>query len=162
MVFLMWSGAFLKHDGKVLLLRRSETRRYHPGKWSYIGGNIEIGETPIEACYREITEESGISRESVISLNLLYILIRQTGGELRQNYIYFGESLHDNVIDTDEGQLSWVNENELAQYDFSATYKAMIEHYMARNPADRNLYVGVSEIENDILNMTFTKCEDFG
>ncbi|MBR2348122.1 MAG: DUF126 domain-containing protein, partial [Candidatus Methanomethylophilaceae archaeon] len=41
-------------DGRVLILKRPETNRSFPGKWSLVAGKIEEGEKPIEAAKREI------------------------------------------------------------------------------------------------------------
>lgn len=40
---------------KVLLTRRSDN-----GKWCLPGGHMEAGESPIEACAREVLEETGL------------------------------------------------------------------------------------------------------
>lgn len=48
-------------DGRVLLGRRAEFRASYPGKWDFIGGKIEEGETPKQALSREMDEEIGIA-----------------------------------------------------------------------------------------------------
>jgi ADP-ribose pyrophosphatase YjhB (NUDIX family) len=56
------SGAFIcvfnKTFSKILLLRRNEEKR---GEWGNVGGAVEPGETPVQACMREAKEEIGIS-----------------------------------------------------------------------------------------------------
>ena len=44
--------------GKVLMLKRPETNRSFPGKWSLVAGKVEEGETPDRAAAREIMEET--------------------------------------------------------------------------------------------------------
>jgi 8-oxo-dGTP pyrophosphatase MutT (NUDIX family) len=46
---------FCRHEGEVLLVRH---RRL--GKWLPVGGEIEAGETPLEAARRELREETGL------------------------------------------------------------------------------------------------------
>ena len=41
--------------GRVLLARRSDTRR-----WAVIGGIVEPGEEPADCCVREVLEETGV------------------------------------------------------------------------------------------------------
>ena len=44
----------------VLLTRRSEHLRNHPGQWALPGGRIDPGETPEQAALRELHEEVGL------------------------------------------------------------------------------------------------------
>ncbi len=46
-------------DDKVLLIKRGKPPRM--GQWSIPGGRIEPGETEIQACLRELKEETGIT-----------------------------------------------------------------------------------------------------
>lgn len=55
-VILIFSGGCVFNDyGEVLLQRRGDS-----GKWGFPGGAIELGETPEEACIRELKEETGL------------------------------------------------------------------------------------------------------
>lgn len=47
-------------DGKVLMLKRPDTARSYPGRWSLVAGKIEGEESPKEAAAREIMEETQI------------------------------------------------------------------------------------------------------
>ena len=46
---------FCRHDGEVLLIRHKRL-----GTWLPVGGEIEPGETPLEAARRELREETGL------------------------------------------------------------------------------------------------------
>ena len=51
---------FVNSENKLLIQKRSDTKRVYPGMWSITGGAVDAGELPITALYREITEELGI------------------------------------------------------------------------------------------------------
>lgn len=52
-------AVIINNDKQLLLLRRSPNKEYWgAGKWALVGGGVEEGETPLEACQREIWEET--------------------------------------------------------------------------------------------------------
>jgi 8-oxo-dGTP diphosphatase len=55
----------LNNDLQILLLKRSsEEETWQPDKWALVGGKIEEGETPEQACRREIKEETRLNVEN--------------------------------------------------------------------------------------------------
>jgi 8-oxo-dGTP diphosphatase len=51
-----WSVAiFARHEGRVLLVKHKRL-----GTWLPVGGEVEAGETPLEAARRELLEETGL------------------------------------------------------------------------------------------------------
>lgn len=53
-------AVIVNNDNKILLLKRGEETKWCPGKWGLVGGMIEKGETPEQACKREVKEETGL------------------------------------------------------------------------------------------------------
>ena len=157
------TAAFLRNGDNVLLMKRGQHREIAPGMWSGIGGHFEEYEmnAPYEACYREIEEESGIRRNNVFSLELQYILLRRFKNEIRQSYIFFGETCQTDIIQTDEGDLFWIPEKEWLNRQFTATFTPMLEHHLGRKPGDHAVYIGVGDNDNGKLKMIWTRCEDF-
>jgi 8-oxo-dGTP diphosphatase len=85
-------------NGDILLAKRNEPELEHAhGKWEFVGGGIEFGESPEEALKREVKEEAGIEVEVVKVLPKIFsemlneqtqVIIlsyecRITGGELK-------------------------------------------------------------------------------
>lgn len=55
------------NDNKILLLKREDNKNiWMPNKWSLVGGAIEKGESPEQACKREIKEETGLDIDDLI------------------------------------------------------------------------------------------------
>lgn len=52
---------YIIHDDKLLMLKRSETKKKFPGFWSLPGGHIDEGEDPLAAAIREVKEETGVT-----------------------------------------------------------------------------------------------------
>lgn len=57
--------------GKILVLKRREDLKLDPGKYDFCSGHIKEGEGPIQAMYREMKEELGISFEQITNLSYL-------------------------------------------------------------------------------------------
>ena len=53
-------GAVRRPDGKYLITRRIMTKHWAPGWWEIPGGGVRAGETSLEACIREVREETGL------------------------------------------------------------------------------------------------------
>jgi len=153
--------AFLRSGDDILLMKRADSRVYNPGFWNGIGGYIESAEIndPLSACYREIEEETGIHRACIDILKLKYMIVRRSKDELRLSYIFFGETSQSDVSKTDEGTLFWIPRKELLNRPFTATYAAMLAHYMST--ADEALIVGVAEQISGKLRVSWSRCEAF-
>lgn len=157
------AAAFLRNGDNFLLMKRADNRKIAPGVWSGVGGHMEPHEIndPMTACYREIEEETGIARSQIPALDLRYIITRRYQNEIRQSYVYFGETTATQVIQTNEGILHWVPTRELLARVYTQTYAAMLTHYVHREPSDTAVYVGVAGNDHGRLHMTWAKCEDF-
>lgn len=58
--------AFLAHDGKILLLKRSSKVRTYPARWAGVSGSIEQDDaSPDERVLKEIEEETGLCPEDI-------------------------------------------------------------------------------------------------
>lgn len=119
-------------DGRVLLIRRSDTDRY-----ALPGGQQEPGETLTQAAIREVWEETGIA-VAVTGLVGLYSdprhVIRYDDGEVRQEFsVCFqarptGGELRLSDESTD---VRWAPPDTLDALDMHPTMRLRISHAMA-------------------------------
>ena len=156
------AGAFLKNNGKYLLMLRSSNREIAPNVWSCIGGHMETNELndPMETCLREIKEETGITKDHIYNLKLRYIIIRQYRNVIRQNYIYYGETDTTELLETDEGSLHWIYENELVEKEYTKTYTEMMRHFIKTPDPEERIVVGIAEKKLGKLKMNWSILED--
>lgn len=55
----------------VVMTTRSLQLRHHPGQVSFVGGRMEVGETPVQAALREAQEEINLDPQSVTILGAM-------------------------------------------------------------------------------------------
>ena len=79
----------VNEDNEILLLKRSPRSDWGASRWGLVGGSIQIGETPKDACKREIKEETGIDLNDVINL---FIIERNGNTEYVFACRYFGDN----------------------------------------------------------------------
>ena len=159
---MLCASVFLRRGGKYLVMKRAENKRLAPGKWAPIGGKLEPRELndPANACLREVEEETGIAPYRIADFRLRYILIRIAGTEIRQDYVYFGETDACDVIDTNEGELHWVDEGDLLSLDFTPKFAVMVRHSVA-NQDEKRVFVGVAGVREGTPHVEWSVLEDY-
>ncbi|WP_144934990.1 NUDIX domain-containing protein [Paenibacillus sp. 32O-W] len=155
----LMTTAFLFNDGRILMLKRAANRKIAPGLWTGVGGHLEPEEinNPEQACIREIYEETGIVKEELADLKLRYILIRLKGTEIREQFVYFGKTYKEEVMDTVEGDLHWVRRDVINTLEMPWSIQTMFEHYFEIGRETMKSYVGVMTVHSDgnpLMNWT--------
>jgi len=157
------AGAFLTYQNKVLLLKRSMNKKLAPGLWSCTGGHLEHEEVenPRQlnhkaAIYREIEEETGISQNDILTLDLRYIITRVSREEENQeiHLVYYYTVKLTREFEPpfcDEGVFHWVDMNDkqnIFDLPMSFSVKEIVKHWL-NNPDDKNIYlVGINKDNN--------------
>jgi 8-oxo-dGTP pyrophosphatase MutT (NUDIX family) len=67
------------NEAALLLTRRSEKLRNHPGQWAFPGGRVEPGESIVEAALREMHEEVGLDLPESAVLGRLDDFVTRSG-----------------------------------------------------------------------------------
>lgn len=95
-----------KEDKILMCLRKKEP---YKGLYNLVGGKIEKDETGLESAYRELEEESGITKEDIILTHLMTFNYQMSNIELQ---VYTGK-LNKNVKVVEEvNKLYWINAND--------------------------------------------------
>lgn len=136
----------LNEEEEVLFLQKKRRAAFLGGLLVPIGGHIkgdEINE-PRKACLREVEEETGLKRECINNLRMKYIVLRiRDNQEIRIQYVFFGNvSKNINLIESDEGSLTWIDYKEIVNHNVSSTTKEKVEHYNELDKSTANVYVG--------------------
>ena len=144
------STAFLFNGSNVLLMKKQFSRLSDTPFWSGLGGHLEPDElnAPLKACYRKIYEESGLLESDIVGLRLRYILLRNKDNEIRQQFVYFGETTTLDFTSSDEGELFWVNKDAMHELHMSRIIRFMLEHFHD-NTDKKEIVIGVISIDEN-------------
>ena len=102
-------------NGKILLMKRADSKKMMPGRWEFPGGGVEAEETPEEAALRELEEETGLKAE--ISGRGDSAVIDTEHGELRIFPFLVETSSEDIVLSREHTEYTWIRKNELENFE---------------------------------------------
>ena len=99
-------------DGKILIQRRSDTKKLMPGEWAATGGAAISGENSITAATRELFEELGLKRNSFQMEKITRIKRRNSLLDIWFTICEFGSN--DITLQKSEvAEVKWVNIGQL-------------------------------------------------
>jgi len=114
--------AIIRHQGKVLALKRSE-QESNPGMWEIPGGSLEDGERLEDGIKREVEEETGLRIDAVTYLSSQAYVV---DGEHRLGVKFGAEVKTDKVKLSAESQdYVWVDGSNYNNVGFAGYYKEM-------------------------------------
>jgi mutator protein MutT len=110
------SGIVFNNQKQVLLIQRNQPPAM--GLWSIPGGKLEAGESLLEACHREIKEETGLDTEVK---NIVAVVERRVEGFHYVIIDYLALLVNQEnsqpVAQSDVSDARWVNWEHLVDYD---------------------------------------------
>lgn len=141
------TSVYLTGEKGVLCLYRIGSRVANNKYIGSAGGHFEKDElNDARACVlREMNEELGLTESDVEDLRLRYITYRLTGGEIRQNYYFFGRLAEVRELKSTEGNLEWIPYDGFEALEMPISAKHMILHYVKQGRFDDALYAGITE-----------------
>jgi 8-oxo-dGTP pyrophosphatase MutT (NUDIX family) len=112
--------SFLEHEGKILILRRSDRVRTYRRLWAGVSGSMEPSEKPLEAAMREITEETGLARDEFTLVKeggRLTTVDRELGVEWNIRVFLFSVKTPRIRTDWEHTEFAWIEPGELPGYE---------------------------------------------
>lgn len=111
--------AFLPIDRKrkqILVSKRSMHKKYFPGFWEVIGGNLEFGEDFTDCVIREVKEEINCS---IKDLKHLHSRAMYLNGLMYITIAYYGELTDEPAFNQEEiSEIKWISKDELGNFEF--------------------------------------------
>lgn len=98
---------FNKEEDKILMCKRA--KEPYKGKLNLVGGKVEKNENELHAAYRELEEETGITRNDIILTNLMDFEYKMSDMELE---VYAGKLNKEVTLVEEINELLWVDKNE--------------------------------------------------
>ena len=93
-----------KKDDKILMcLRKKEP---YKGLYNLVGGKVEKDETGLASAYRELEEESGITKEDIILTHLMTCNYQMSNNELQ---VYVGKLNKEIKVIEEVNKLYWID-----------------------------------------------------
>lgn len=111
-------------DGQVLLIKRDQPPAH--GLWSIPGGKQEAGETMVEACRREVLEETGLE---VLVFNILAVVERRLEGFHYVIIDFFAVYRGDGselAAQSDVSEACWVSPADLGRFALVPGLEAIV------------------------------------
>ena len=149
------TSIYIMYENKILLLYRQGGRVVNNVWTASAGGHFEENElNNAKACVlRELEEEIGITEKELKNVEMRYVTLRRTNGEIRQNYYFFAELCEgiNSEFVSNEGVLKWFAISELQTLEMPYTAKYVIEHYLEIAMFNDKVYGGIANGEQVVF-----------
>jgi len=96
-----------KEEEKILMCKRE--KEPYKGKFNLVGGKVEENETELESAYRELQEETGITKEEIELTHIMNFQYQMSNMELE---VYAGKLKKEINLVEEVNKLYWVDKKE--------------------------------------------------
>ena len=119
---------YLEKDIQYLMLYRNKKKKdINKNKYIGVGGHVEKGETADEAVVREVKEETGLDLLSFNKRGLVYFVLN---GYEEEMYIYTSLDFKGELIECNEGELSWIDKDNVISLPIWEGDKYFLKHLL--------------------------------
>jgi len=113
--------SFLKHNNKILILKRSQKVKSMKELWAGISGIIENNELPINRAKIEIFEEVGIKQEYITLIKSSNEIIVESPQYANHQWIifpfFFKTDTNDIKLNWENSEFRWIDIQELKEFN---------------------------------------------
>jgi len=136
-----------KKNNKVLLLKRSKGSMQN--MFAGVGGKTNFEESPYESCSREAKEETGLDISEIKLRGVIKTILNGTNS-FWILFVYTADKFSGELISCDEGELSWVDAEDIYSYKLIGFLKRLLPHILSED----NFFEGliVHDINGNIVN----------
>ncbi len=96
-----------KKEDKILMCKRE--KEPFKGKFNLVGGKVEQGEDELHAAYRELQEETGITKDDIKLTNLMNFEYKMQDMELE---LYVGKLNKEKKLVEEINKLYWIDKQD--------------------------------------------------
>ena len=111
-------GTVVLKEDCILLIKRAKPPKEN--QWSIPGGAQELGETTRQAAIREVREETAITIDGPVFLDVIDYIDRDKAGRIIHHYtlIDYGANYRSGILSAgdDASQAKWVPIDQLSEY----------------------------------------------
>ena len=113
--------SFIKNDGKLLILKRSNKVKTMKGLWAGVSGIIENDEEPLKRAKIEIFEEAGITEEKIKLIKAveeMKVNSPQYENHEWEIFPFLFETKNPTIkLNWENSEFKWINVDELENYE---------------------------------------------
>ena len=113
--------SFIKNDGKLLILKRSNKVKTMKGLWAGVSGIIENNEEPLKRAKIEIFEEIGITEEKIKLIKAveeMKVNSPQYENHEWEIFPFLFETKNPTItLNWENSEFKWINVDELENYE---------------------------------------------
>ena len=121
-------AAFIYHQDKVLIVRRSKKEKFLPGTYEMPGGKLDFGENPLAGVVRETKEEAGLKVTAITPYHLFsYTTKNNTLYTVEIDFLCRPDSPPGEIVLSDaHDKFLWVTREELGKINLTPLMRRAI------------------------------------